>query len=233
MIGVDQSSDSLAENSSSNGEIVYLLHGFGGKPVLMARVARRLRREGYTVRNWSYHSVRKRVAEHAERLRDDVARITGDGDYSRVHFVTHSLGGIVVRQMLCNSLQASLGRIVMLCPPNAGSHIARLSSMFLRGLCPVLREISDRDTSFVNGLGVPDDAEIGVIAGSGDWVVRRSSTHLPNQRDHIVVRGGHLRLPFLRSAVEQTSHFIRHGTFNHEMVTRQARRHRVKPDPHP
>jgi pimeloyl-ACP methyl ester carboxylesterase len=193
----------------------------------MSRVARHLHRHGYTVHNWTYRSMRKQIAYHADRLLDELARIGAQGPWARVHFVTHSLGGIVVRHMLCHSpsIRPHIGRIVMLAPPNSGSHVARFGSAVLRGLCPTLREISDRQTSFVNRLSEPQNVEIGIIAGSGDWVVRRSSTHLRNERDYIVVRGGHLRLPFLRASVDQTAHFLRHGTFKREcpVVGEQAR----------
>jgi pimeloyl-ACP methyl ester carboxylesterase len=204
--------------------LVFLLHGFGGRPVLMARVARYLRGNDFAVRHWAYRSVRQQIGHHTDRLRDELARIAAEGRYSHVDFVTHSLGGIVVRHLLSKSALTGVRRIVMLAPPNSGSHVARIGSMFLRGFCPVLRELSDRNTSFVNRLILPPHVEIGIIAGSGDWVVRQSSTHLPNERDHIVLRGGHLSLPFMKSCVEQTEHFLRHGTFNHEASPRRSGR---------
>ncbi len=206
------------------GELVFLLHGFGGRPLLMSRVARHLAGREYAIRNWTYPSLRKPVAHHAASLRDELARVTAERSYARVHFVTHSLGGVVVRQLLCREPPGNVGRIVMLAPPNAGSHVAWISSVFLRGLCPVLREISDRKTSFVNALDEPGNVEIGIIAGSGDWVVRQRSTHLASERDHIVLRGGHLRLPFLRTCALQTEHFLRHGTFDHEVRPPRHRR---------
>ncbi len=204
--------------------LVYLLHGFGGRPLLMSRLASYLRRNNFTVRNWTYPSVREEIASNAERLREEIERAVLEGGFTRVDFVTHSLGGIVVRRLLSQSSPVSIGRVVMLAPPNAGSHMARFGSMFLRGFCPVLREISDRPTRFVEISSEPSDVEIGIIAGSGDWVVRQASTHLPNERDHIVLRGGHLSLPFLKSSVVQTEHFLRHGTFNHESTPRGAGR---------
>jgi pimeloyl-ACP methyl ester carboxylesterase len=211
----DGDGDESPLDGTPSRELVFLLHGFAGRPVLMSRLARHLLRRDYAVCNWTYHSVRKGVAYSADRLREAIALASAEGSYSRIHFVTHSLGSIVVRQMLCQFPLTGIGRIVMLGPPNAGSHFARFGSVFLRRLCPVLPEISDRKTSFVNNLGEPHDVEIGVIAGTGDWVVWQKNTHLQTERDHIVLRAGHLRLPFVRTCVEQTEHFLKHGTFNH------------------
>jgi pimeloyl-ACP methyl ester carboxylesterase len=196
-------------------ELVILLHGFGGRPVLMSRVARHLRRNNYAVRNWAYRSVRGRISDHSSRLRDELARIAAEGKFDRIHFVTHSLGGIVVRQLMSQTALTAICRIVMVAPPNSGTPVARFAALALRRLCPVLREISDQKASLVNLLSPPPGVEIGIIAGSGDWVVQQSSTHLSNERDHIVLRGGHLRLPLLRSCVEQVEYFLRHGAFNH------------------
>src|SRR5262249_48898603 len=119
-------------------ELVFLLHGFGGRPVLMSRVARHLRLSNFDVRNWGYRSVRMPIEYNTDRLRDQLARIAAEGEYSGIHFVTHSLGGIVVRHVLDQSRLTGVPRVVMLAPPNAGSHVARIGSIFLRRVCPVL-----------------------------------------------------------------------------------------------
>ncbi len=207
-------SNGTQSDGSRPRELVFLLHGFGGRPVLMSRVARHLLRARFAVCNWTYPTVRRGVSYQAERLREAIAQASAEGSYSCIHFVTHSLGGIVVRHMLCHVPMIGVGRIVMLAPPNSGSHVARVSSMILRRMCPVLQELSDRTSSLVNCLGAPSNVEIGIIAGSGDWVVWQHNTHLASQRDHIVLPGGHLSLPFRRSSAHQIEHFLKHGAFN-------------------
>jgi pimeloyl-ACP methyl ester carboxylesterase len=201
--------------TSEDREVVYLLHGFGAMPLIMTRLSRCLQRNNYVIRNWGYRSIRKTVAFHAEELRNEVYRVAEEGEFTRLHFVTHSLGSIVVRHALCESMLPLVSRIVMLAPPNGGSHVARAGSLVLGRLCPVLRELSDKSGSFVNRLGEPAQVEIGVIAASNDWVVLRRNTHLKSERDHIVVRGDHLRLPLLRTCAEQTLQFLKTGVFLH------------------
>lgn len=210
----------LANSSIDNrtsGEAVYLLHGFGARPLIMMRLARFLRQRNYAVRNWGYRTLRRTIAAHADDLLREIERVADIGEFSRVHFVAHSLESIIVRRAFCQEQPAIIGRVVMLAPPNGGSHFARAGSVIFGRLCPVLRELSSRSDSYVNCLGAPQGVEVGVIAASDDWVVRRRNTHLPSERDHVVVRGDHVRLPLLRACAEQTVSFLESGMFCHDI----------------
>lgn len=199
--------------SAPECERVYLLHGFAACPVQMLRIARRLQQHGYAIRNWGYPSLRRRIAFLADQLREDIEEVAARQQVARIHFITYSLGSIVLRKLLTGTPPVPCGRIVMIAPPNRGSHVARWASTLLRGLCPVLRELSDAPSSLVNQLNEFQSAEVGIIGGSGDWVVRQRSTHLPHEQDHLVVRGGHLSLPFLKTCADQSVHFLQHGRF--------------------
>lgn len=196
-------------------EAVFVLHGFAGNRLLMYRMAQGLRRAGYAVHHWTYSSVRSRIAGLAERLRDDVQRAEIEHGYGRIHVVAHSLGSIIAREAFCVDVPAALNRLVMLAPPNSGSHVARAGALFLGRMCPVLHELSSATGSYVNQLESPTELEIGIIAAARDWVVRRHSTVLSNQTDYIVLTGDHVRLPLLRRSVEQTIEFLRRGQFSH------------------
>lgn len=209
-----------APSPQAQGEVVYVLHGFAGRPWWMHRLASYLRRQNYAVRNWGYSSFRQTVAFHAAELRDELDRAATADAFRRVHFVTHSLGSIIVRKILCEYRPRNLGRIVMLAPPNGGSHMARALAAVFGPVCPILHEISTKPGSYVQRLAVPERVEIGVIAASRDWIVSRRNTHLETQTDHIVVRGDHIRLPLLRASAEQTLHFLATGTFRRGRATR-------------
>lgn len=199
-------------------EAVCLLHGFAARPIIMRRLERFLERQGYAVHNWGYGTLRGRIVAHAEALLDELQSLAGGGQYASVHLVAHSLGGIVARQALCIDVPDAVRRVVMLAPPNSGSHVARAGALILGRLFPVLQELSSRPDSFVNRLGEPHHVEVGVIAASQDWVVRRRQTWLPCQRDHVVVPGDHVRLPLLRACAEQTLSFLQTGSFGNQMV---------------
>src|SRR5215213_3245947 len=82
----------------SMSETVVLVHGLGRTPLSMAAMALAARQRGYQVINWHYPSRRLTIAESADRLHRRIAPRLRDA--ATVHFITHSLGGIVVRRYL-------------------------------------------------------------------------------------------------------------------------------------
>lgn len=207
------STDTNQHTIENRREIVFLLHGFAGKPFLLSRMARHLVHMGYDVRNWAYPTVFNRIEGNSQRLRKEIEELSQMDTRPRIHVVTHSLGGIVARLAFMEDPPGKLGRVVMLAPPNQGSHLARFASKIFGGLCPVLSDLSDQQQSFVNRLGQFPPLEIGVIAASRDWVVSRRCTHLASQADHTIVSGSHVSLPFKAHAAQQVVAFLRHGRF--------------------
>jgi len=212
-------------------ECVVLLHGIGMGAWVMHPLAVALEEAGYRPLNLSYPSRTLPIEQIAgewlpARLREgDIASAP------RVHFVVHSMGGLVTRLYLRDHRPANLGRVVMLGPPNHGSAAADRSSQsaFLRALMGVnLPRLGTGEAAIAHHLG-PADFELGIIAGQSalnplfrqdlgaehDGAVTVESAKLAGMRDFIVLPHSHTVMLW-RSAVHgQVIAFLRAGRFAH------------------
>ena len=195
-------------------QAVILLHGLAAHRLVMVRLSKFLNDHGYETSNWGYRSIRGSIESHARAFQKQLDELVCNGRHEAVHIVAHSMGGIIARRVLGLSRPENLGRLVMLGPPNRGSHVARKLSRPLGGICPALRELSDSHDSYVNQLGEPGDIEYGIIAAAADRVVKLPSTFLDGQSDHIILPGHHGLLPWRRDTAMQVIHFLRTGKFN-------------------
>ena len=116
--------------SNGNTEIVILLHGFGRTKSVMSNIETALSSRGLSVLNWNYNSITKSVTEIAEDLNDVLLNMAKE--YSQFSFVTHSLGGIVLRRMIKLYPIHNIRKIVMITPPNQGASLARVASGILK-----------------------------------------------------------------------------------------------------
>ncbi|HKW28380.1 MAG TPA: alpha/beta fold hydrolase [Verrucomicrobiae bacterium] len=210
---------------------VILLHGLCRTSHSLAKMERALTGEGYSVHNVSYPS---RTAS-VQQLADDaigkaVADCQRDGA-TRIDFVTHSLGGILVRSYLAHHSIPSLGRVVMLAPPNQGSEVVdKLGWLFLVKWIngPAGNELGTDTNAAPNRLG-PATYPVGVIAGdrSINWInsllipgrddgkVSVERTRLAGMSDHIVIHTTHPFIMRNRETIRQTIRFLRTGAFDH------------------
>ena len=212
---------------SSTQECVVLLHGLARSDRSMEKMAERLREKGFAVINHDYPSTEYPIEELSQTVFPEAA---GEcPEESRIHFVTHSLGGILVRYYLKYHALDNLGRVVMLGPPNKGSQVVdAMAEMpgfkLLNG--PAGLQLGTEPSSLPNRLGAAD-FEVGIIAGTrsinlilsqllpnpDDGKVSVESTKLEGMSDHITVPVSH---PFLMNddeVIRQTIHFLRHGQF--------------------
>lgn len=210
-------------------DYVVLLHGLARSTWSMKRLEWSLSRRGFRVRNIGYPSTRLSIQEVAERfLAPALHERTPDRQVS-IHFVTHSLGGIVLRQYLrCHPL-ANLGRVVMLAPPNQGSELAdrlkhRLFYRLLFG--PSGQQLGTDLASLPRQLG-PAGFELGVIAGDRCWTpcfaawipkphdgtVSVQSTQLSGLKDFLVVHHSHTWMMWRKAVVLGVIQFLATGRF--------------------
>lgn len=211
----------------SAGEVVVLLHGLGRTHWSMMPLESRLADAGYGVVNLRYPSTRL----EPEALVSFVGAAVRDCCESapRLHFVTHSLGGILVRGYLAEQRPANLGRVVMLAPPNRGSEIVdelRSWALFSWILGPTALQLGTDADSFPNRLP-PVDFDLGVIAGTesvnpigsamlpaaNDGAVTVASTRIDGMSDFVAVPASHTFIMWSDDAREQVVAFLRSGRF--------------------
>lgn len=209
-----------------------LLHGLKRTARSMRPLEKVLQREGYAVLNHDYPS----TSADLETLARDVARqLRPQVSRARVvHFVTHSMGGIVLRTMRARGALKNLGRVVMLAPPNQGSEVVdRLGHLKAYELFngPAGLQLGTGPHSAPNALPHAD-FELGVIAGrrssllawllevwgplfpgDNDGKVGVARARLEGMRDFLVVNHSHTFLmgrPVVQQAVLR---FLSTGAF--------------------
>jgi hypothetical protein len=142
----------------------------------------------------------------------------------RIHFVTHSMGGLLLRGSLAAHRPANLGRVVFLGTPHHGSEAADFwsKSAFCRWLAgPNLASLQTGPAGYSVTLG-PADYEALVIAGDRplspfwsplpsphDGKVSVASTRLAGSARHIVVPHTHVALPIRTEIIRQIVQFLR------------------------
>ena len=217
-----------ARAAPPSSECVVLLHGLARSDDAMKKLARYFTKEGYTVVNQGYPSrkatVQKLAAEAIPEAISDCANPT------TIHFVTHSMGGILVRQYLSQHSIPKLGRTVMLGPPNKGSQVVDKMSgwpgySLLNG--PAGKQLGTQNNCLPCELGEAN-FELGVIAGNrsinlilsqllpgqDDGKVTVENTKLEGMADHIVLPVTHTFMMHNRGVIEQASYFLKNGRFN-------------------
>jgi len=188
----------------------------------MARLARKLQAAGFGVRRFSYPSTAGQIDAHSRQLLE-FARQTRSG---RLHFVGHSLGGLVCLHLLNENPELPPGRVVLLGSPLDGSSIARRSQRIPGGD----RLLGQVRTALENGYGqLPPGRETGMLAGTraiglgillggagtpGDGTVAVAETRATGLKDHLLLPVTHTGMLYSAEVARQTACFLRTGSFD-------------------
>lgn len=217
-------------NAPATGEYVILLHGLLRTGRSMDRLEKSLAGQGYNVINMVYPSTKQPVERLAEEnLGPVIARCGQAPGVEKIHFVTHSTGGIIVRYYLKHHELPTLGRVVMLSPPNQGVELVdRFKDNFLfRALNgPAGLQMGTEPHSIPLKLG-PVDFELGVITGNrslnpiasllipgpDDGVIAVERTKVAGMSDFLLMPTTHTFIMRRKGVIEQVLHFLKHGAF--------------------
>lgn len=214
---------------SAVAECVVLLHGLGRLSNSMSELQTKLAPAGYSVANILYPSRSYPIDVLAtDAIGRGLAQCRSES-VGEIHFITHSLGGILLRFYLRDNIIDELGRVVMLGPPNQGSEI-------VDGLLPVPGfgfiggpagvALGTGEGSIIDSLG-PVEFDLGIIAGStninpfeflfiagpSDSIVSIESTKVRGMNAHKVLPVTHTFMMRNNEVIEQAIHYLKTGSF--------------------
>ncbi|SEL88522.1 hypothetical protein SAMN05216262_12914 [Colwellia chukchiensis] len=218
----------MSSQSSPRNECVILLHGLARSAHSMDKMAQRLSEHGYKVLNIDYPSRAYPIEQLAEQTISEALQQCAN---MPVSFVTHSMGGILVRQFLSKHSIANLNRVVMLGPPNKGTEVVD-KLCHLPGF-----HLINGDAGMQLGTGalsVPNQLgkanfDVGIIAGTqsinlllsslipdvDDGKVSVENTKIEGMNDHITLPTTHVFMMRNNAVIEQVIYYLQQGKFQH------------------
>ncbi|WGL16732.1 alpha/beta fold hydrolase [Microbulbifer bruguierae] len=217
-------------------DCVILLHGLAKSDDSMKNLARAIGDAKFTTVNVDYPSTElpiEKLAGPAIAPALDRCATLRTEETDQVHFVTHSMGGILVRQYLSKVSIPNLGRVVMLGPPNQGSEVVdKLGQFpgfhFIFGDAGM--QLGTGNLSIPNQLGAAT-FDVGIIAGTrsinpllstllpstDDGKVTVARTRLEGMNDHLEMPVTHVFMMKNPGVIEQAIHYLHHGYFKRKV----------------
>ncbi len=221
---------SLPDVPRRHESCVILLHGLWRTAYSMKYLEWGLSERQFQVVNLSYPSLTHPIEELAVMAVENGLAGCRERGMSRIHFVTHSLGGILVRQYLSRGDIPGLERVVMLGPPSRGSQVADYVDGIdlLDPFTPrAVEQLGTGEESVPRQLG-PARFELGIIAGTanrrsflpgfpegpGDGTVAVEETVVPGMLDFLELPVGHTFMMWDSEVLHQVVYFLEHGYFD-------------------
>jgi pimeloyl-ACP methyl ester carboxylesterase len=216
-------------SAASKGDYVVVLHGIARSSDSMKKMVSHLTSHGYDTLNIDYPSTKLSLEELVEHINREV--LSFNFDFNRkIHFVSYSMGGLLVRGLLSKYPPNNLGRVVMLAPPNLGSEATdfwkdKWIYKYIYG--PAGQQITTDQSNLKNFFG-KIDYELGIIAGdrsidpfhsfiipgTDDGKVAVERTKVEKMKDHIVIHATHTFIMNNKKALHQTTNFLNKGQFS-------------------
>jgi pimeloyl-ACP methyl ester carboxylesterase len=216
-------------NPAAKTECVVMLHGLGRTELSMSRIESELKKDGFLVVNETYPSLTNDILKLSEVVGSGIASCRASGA-STIHFVTHSMGGILVRVYFQTHTIPEAKRMVMLGPPNHGSEVVdkhRDDWWFKLATGPAGQQLATSGDTSIPITLQPIPLEIGIIAGTesidpllddslprpNDGKVSVQSAMLPEMNDFITIPVDHTFMVYSSTVISHIKGFLRSGKF--------------------
>lgn len=211
---------------------VYVIHGYASPLAVVRKLNRYLKKEHYNTEMYQYKSMYSQLDSIGKKLYYDVKKANVD----TVSFVTHSMGGLVVRSLFQYASKDSsfpiIYRVVMIAPPNKGAEMADIFDSFKmlkKLLGPNVKNMRTDSSSYANRLPQPNTT-VGIVVGmrgkkkgynpyiknDNDGFISVEKTRLENESDVFFTKADHLFVVRKKVVLKQTVAFLRNGQFTHQ-----------------
>lgn len=218
------------QQQNANKECVILLHGLARSSSSFTKMEEELNATGYNVINVDYPSRKQTIETLSNGYISKAVAQCKANNTEKIHFVTHSMGGILARHYLSQHSLDELGHVVMLSPPSQGSEIVdKLGDIpgFYALNGPAGQQLNTSEESLPNSLG-PVDYPVGIITGNksinlilsmlipgdDDGKVSIERAKLEGMTDFLVVPHTHPMIMRSDEVIRQTKLFLQQGTFD-------------------
>lgn len=208
---------------------VILLHGIARSSASLGKLEQGLRQAGFSTLNLDYPSRKHSLEALVEGIHRDLSEFAAR-QAAPLHFVTHSMGGLLARAYIARYRPANLGRVVMLAPPNQGSEIADLldaGRIYNRYFGPAGKQLGTRSGERLRTLLGTVDYPLGIIAGDraidplgwllvpgpNDGKVAVVRTRVNGMADHVTLHATHALMMRNADVIRHAVGFLRSGRF--------------------
>ncbi|MFA5947539.1 MAG: alpha/beta hydrolase [Candidatus Gracilibacteria bacterium] len=215
--------------SDENADCIFLLHGLARSSKSMEPLAKSLNDIGYTTINIKYSSTKYNIETLSEKFLKPIVNEYCTEKNKKINFVTHSLGGIVVRQFLSKNTLENLNKIIMIAPPNKGSEIADFVTKIpiVRSFYgPALKQLGTDKNSLPLKI-IDSQYTLGIIAGNisynplfsyflpdkDDGKVSVEKTKMNLMTDFIEVKSTHTFIMQNKKVIELVKKFLKDEKF--------------------
>lgn len=211
---------------ANNKQCVVLLHGWARSGKCMGAIEKNLQKAGFHTINISYPSREHTIDEIVDQYIHPNIDVS---NCEQVHFIGHSMGGIVTRYYLSKYSIDNLGKVILIASPNQGSELVqkfRTTQWIAKILGPGCLQLA-KDSPLLTSLAKPD-YKVGIISadlsinpitslfflpGSDDGTVTVESTLLDDMTDHVTISSTHTMVLKHHITFEQINHFLAFGQF--------------------